>query len=121
MGQVTAYVAGLDEPDRSAVADVVARARRLVPEATEGVGYGMPALRYRDSPLLAVVARAHHVGVYPFSPAAIVALADRLADFRVTKGSIAFQPDHPLPGEVVDRLVTLRREEIDALRTRRPV
>ncbi|WP_278234503.1 DUF1801 domain-containing protein [Isoptericola sp. AK164] len=120
VGEVSAYVESLDGPDREAVADVLDRARRTVPEATEGRSYGMPALRYRDSPLLSVVATARHVGVYPFSPAVVAALADRLEGFRVTKGSVGFRPGHPLPDDVVERLVVLRREEIDAMHAGRP-
>jgi uncharacterized protein YdhG (YjbR/CyaY superfamily) len=49
----------------------------------------------------------------------IAALADELADFRTTKGSVAFEPGSPLPDGVVDRLVLARRDEIDAMRARK--
>ncbi|PRZ04413.1 uncharacterized protein YdhG (YjbR/CyaY superfamily) [Isoptericola sp. CG 20/1183] len=116
MGQVSEYVDSLEEPEASAVGRVLARAREIVPEAEEGAGYGMPALRYRDSPLISVVRTKKHVGVYPFSPPVIEAVVADLEGFRVTKGSIGFQPEHPLPDEVVDRLVRLRRDEIDVMR-----
>jgi uncharacterized protein YdhG (YjbR/CyaY superfamily) len=111
---VTEYVASLADPHRAAVARVYDRARRVVPDATEGRSYGMPALRYRGSPLVSVQVTKQHIGLYPFSPQVLEALADRLVGFRVTKGSVAFQPDAPLPDDVVDDLVAARREEIDA-------
>jgi uncharacterized protein YdhG (YjbR/CyaY superfamily) len=114
--EVSEYVGSLDEPGRTAVGRIVERARALVPDAVEGTSYGMPALRYRDSPLISAVQTKKHVGVYPFSPAVIEALAGKLAGFHVTKGSIGFAPDHPLPDDVVDQIVTLRRDEIDAMR-----
>ena len=43
MGEMTDYIAGLDEPDRSAMAEVHRAALTLVPDAVEGVSYGMPA------------------------------------------------------------------------------
>ncbi|WP_277210182.1 iron chaperone [Isoptericola croceus] len=116
MGAVSEYVESLEGPEREAVARVVARAREIVPEVEEGSSYGMPALRYRDSPLISVVRTKKHVGVYTFSPQAIAALAPELHGFHVTKGSIGFHPDRPLPDEVLDLLVQLRRDEIDAMR-----
>lgn len=50
MGEVTDYVAGLDEPARSVIERYRARAVAIVPEAEEGMSYGMPALRYRQRP-----------------------------------------------------------------------
>ncbi|MCP2265464.1 hypothetical protein ACFQHV_01535 [Promicromonospora thailandica] len=59
-----------------------------------------------------------HVGVYPFSPPAIDALAADLVGFSTSKGTVRFSPEHPLPDDVLDRLVLFRRDEIDAMRTR---
>lgn len=114
MGEVSEYVDGLDEPARSAIGGIYRIAREAVPDAVEGAGYGMPALRYRDKPLLAVMQAKSHLGLYPFSPAVIEAVADRLGGFDLAKGTIRFTPEHPLPDDVVADLVRLRRDEIDA-------
>ena len=114
MGEVSAYVDGLDEPARSAIGGIYRIAGEAVPDAVEGVGYGMPALRYRDKPLLAVMQAKSHLGLYPFSPAVIEAVASRLDGFDLAKGTIRFTPEHPLPDDVVADLVRLRRDEIDA-------
>lgn len=119
MGEVADYVASLDGAPRAAVARVLDRARELVPGAEEGHSYGMPALRHRGSPLVAVVATRSHIGLYPFSPAIIAAMSGDLAPFSPSKGAIRFQPEAPLPDELVDRIVLARRDEIDARRTRR--
>jgi hypothetical protein len=52
MGEVTDYIAGLDEPARSLLERYRERAVTVVPEAQEGTSYGMAALRYRDRPLI---------------------------------------------------------------------
>lgn len=119
MGEVGDYVAGLDEPARSAIDAVYRVARATVPDAVEGVGYGMPALRYRDKPLLAVMQAKAHLGLYPFSPAVIESVADELEGFDTAKGTIRFTPQHPLPVDVVTRIVSRRRDEIDAAAGRR--
>jgi len=114
VGDVEDYLATLSGAERDAVARVYERARALVPDVEEGRSYGMPALRYRGSPLVSAMVTRTHVGLYPFSPDVVAALAGDLDGFRTTKGSVSFQPDAPLPDDVVDRLVLARRDEIDA-------
>lgn len=99
--------------DHDAIDHVRELARELVPEAVDGVGYGMPALRYRDRPLLSVMPAKHHIGLYPFSPAVVEAVAGRLGGYSFAKGTIRFTADHPLPDELIREIVLLRRDEID--------
>jgi uncharacterized protein YdhG (YjbR/CyaY superfamily) len=118
MDEFTEYIASLDGGARDAVEHVRARALQLVPDAKEGVSYGMAALRYRGSPLVSARATARHIGLYPFSPPAIEALAPDLAGFSTSKGTVRFTPEHPLPDDVLDRIILFRRDEIDAMRAR---
>jgi uncharacterized protein YdhG (YjbR/CyaY superfamily) len=118
MDEFTEYIEGLDGAERDAVEHVRARALQLVPDAEEGMSYGMAALRYRGSPLVSARATAQHIGLYPFSPPAIEALAPDLAGFSTSKGTVRFTPEHPLPDDVLDRIILFRRDEIDAMRAR---
>jgi len=113
MSELSDYLDSLPEPERSLIGAVYARARALVPEASDGLGYGMPALRYRGKPLLAVMRAKDHLGLYPFSPAAIDTVRESLAGFSLAKGTIRFSTDRPLPPEVIDRVVQARKAEID--------
>ncbi len=116
MGTVDDLLADLLPEDREPVARVYAIAQRVVPEAEQGLGYGMPALVYRGKPLISVMRAKKHIGVYPFSPAAVTAVADSLAahpGIGIDKGTIRFQPEHPLPDEVVETLVRARKEQIE--------
>ncbi|WP_027499316.1 iron chaperone [Rhodococcus sp. UNC363MFTsu5.1] len=114
MAELTDYLATLEEPERSLLDAIRVRALELAPDATEGVSYGMPALRYRGRPLLSVRAAAKHLSVFPFSPAVVEAVAPELGGFSLSKGTIRFSADRPLPARVLTRIVALRREEIDA-------
>jgi uncharacterized protein YdhG (YjbR/CyaY superfamily) len=118
MGEMSDYIAGLDAPVRDLVERIRSRAVSLVPEAVEGVSYGMPALRYRDSPLLSVMSAKGHVGLYPFSPQVVTAVEGELEGYSWSKGTIRFTPEHPLPESLVDRIILLRRDEIDAAKKR---
>lgn len=116
MGTVDDYLAELDPTDRDVIAHVYAIAREVVPDAEQGLGYGMPALVYRGKPLLSVKRTQKHIGVYPFSPDAVATVADAVAAVPETgldKGTIRFQPEHPLPDDVVRALVIARKEQIE--------
>ena len=113
MGTLTDYLADVPEDQRPALQRVVDVARRIAPEAKEGTSYGMPALRYRNKPLIGVVAAARHLSVFPFSPAVVEAVAPDLEGYSLSKGTIRFSAERPLPDEVVERIVSLRLAEIE--------
>lgn len=107
------YLDGLPPAQRAALERVRAAARAAAPDAEEGRSYGMPAFLVAGRPLLGFRAAKQHLGVFPFSPAAVEAVRDRLEGFDLSKGTIRFTPDRPLPDDVVAALVRARRAEID--------
>lgn len=116
MGTIDDYLIGLEIADRAAVERVYDVARTVAPDADQGKGYGMPALVYRGRPLLSVMRAKKHIGVYPFSPEAVAAVADELATHPSAdsdKGTIRFQPEHPLPEALIAQLVRARVAQID--------
>ena len=116
MGTVDDYLEELTPADRDAIDRVYAVARREAPEAEQGKGYGMPALVYGGKPLLSVMRAKKHIGIYPFSPDAVAAVAGALEghpSVSVDKGTIRFQPEHPIPDDVLERLVRARLSQID--------
>ena len=116
MSEVDDYLAGLPEEQKEALAQVRAVVERAAPDAEEGVSYGMPAYLYTGRPLLGFRAAKKHLSVFPFSPAAVDAVKDRLAGFDLSKGTIRFTPDRPVPEDVLVDLIGARKEEIDAKR-----
>ncbi|MEU3274357.1 DUF1801 domain-containing protein [Saccharomonospora sp. NPDC006951] len=113
MGEVTDYVEALEEPARSLVGRLIARAGELVPEHGEGMSYGMPALRYRGRPLVSIVVTRRGYSLFPFS-STVVAEAAAGQDVETTKGGIRFTDTRPVPVAVVDKAVLARKAEIDA-------
>ena len=108
------YLDGLAPDQKAALARVRAIVAGLVPEAEEGTSYGMPAFIYAGRPLLGFRAAKKHLSLFPFSPAAIEAVSDRLDGFGVAKGTIRFTPDHPVPEPVIAELIAARLSEITA-------
>jgi uncharacterized protein YdhG (YjbR/CyaY superfamily) len=116
MGTVDDYLSEQQPGDRSVIERVYAVAREVAPDAEQGKGYGMPALVYRGKPLISVMRAKKHIGIYPFSPDAVAAVAaevEAVEDSGLDKGTIRFQPEHPLPDDVVRALVRHRLEQIE--------
>jgi uncharacterized protein YdhG (YjbR/CyaY superfamily) len=110
------YLDGLPPAQRAALASVRAVVDGVAPEAEEGISYGMPAFLYSGRPLLGFRAAKSHLSVFPFSPAAIEAVKDRLEGFDLSKGTIRFSPDSPVPEDVLADLVRARKQEIETRR-----
>jgi uncharacterized protein YdhG (YjbR/CyaY superfamily) len=108
------YLDGLAQDQKDALERVRAVVRDAVPEAEEGSSYGMPAFRYQGRPMLGLRAAKKHLSIFPFSPAAIEEVKDRLGDHDLAKGTIRFTADRPVPEDVLRDLVHARVREIDA-------
>ena len=72
----------------------------------------MPALRLDGRPLVGVTAAAKHLSLFPFSPAVVEAVAPDLEGFSLSKGTIRFTVDRPVPDPVLERVVSLRLAEL---------
>jgi uncharacterized protein YdhG (YjbR/CyaY superfamily) len=113
MAEVDDYLAGLDEPARTVLGGVYARARAIVPDVEQGRSYGMPALQYRGKPLVSAIETKRHLSLFPFSGKVVAAVVDDLDGYDLSKGTIRFTAERPLPDDIVTRVVELRRAEID--------
>ncbi len=114
MSEIDDYLDGVEPSARAALEHVRRLVRAQVPTAEEGRSYGMPALKYRRKPLLGFVAAKTHLSIFPFSPAVIDAARDRLAGFELSKGTIRFSVEQPIPDDVLAELVGHRVAEIDS-------
>jgi uncharacterized protein YdhG (YjbR/CyaY superfamily) len=113
-GPLSAYLAELDPSVAAVLGAIVERAGALVAHVEQGATYGMPGLVYRGRPLLSVRATREHLGYYPFSEAVVASVAGDLAGYSLSKGTVRFSVEHPLPAGIIDRMILGRRDEIDA-------
>jgi uncharacterized protein YdhG (YjbR/CyaY superfamily) len=84
------------------------------PAAEETISYAMPAFRYRGRALVAYSAFKAHCSLFPMSGALVETHRDELADFVTAKGTLRFTPEHPIPKDLVERIVRERMAQIDA-------
>ncbi|WP_353113809.1 DUF1801 domain-containing protein [Microbacterium sp.] len=117
MGAVDDYLVGVeDEGDRAVLARVYRIAQELAPDAEQGTGYRMPALKHRGKVLISAIRAATHIGVYPFSAAAVAAVAGTVSGIDgagASTGAIRFAPGTEIPDGLVRDLVLFRMAEID--------
>jgi uncharacterized protein YdhG (YjbR/CyaY superfamily) len=112
--KIDAYLASLPVDQRDALQSLRETIAAAAPEAEEGLSYGIPAFRYRSRPLVTYLAAKSHLGFYPMSPQVVDDLSDELKDFSLAKSTIRFTPDHPIPSDLVRRIVRARIGETDA-------
>jgi uncharacterized protein YdhG (YjbR/CyaY superfamily) len=105
-----------ERPDdfRRALGDLRGTIAKAAPAAEECISYGMPAFRYKGRVLVYYAAFKKHCSFFPASVAVADSFATELASFRVSKGTIHFSPDEPLPKGLVRKIVKARMKEIDA-------
>ena len=110
--EVDAYIARLEEPKRSTLAQLRATIASIVPEAEELISYGMPAFKLDGKVVAGFAAFKDHLAYLPHSGSVLPALSDELAGYTQTKGSLHFAIDRPLPKSLVKKLIAVRREQL---------
>jgi uncharacterized protein YdhG (YjbR/CyaY superfamily) len=101
------YLARVPQPARSTLSRIRAVIRSLAPpEATEAISYGIPAFKYKGM-LVWFAAFSKHCSLFPGS-SVIEAFKDELKGFSISKGTIQFPTDKPLPAALVKKLVKAR-------------
>jgi uncharacterized protein YdhG (YjbR/CyaY superfamily) len=113
VGAVDDYLDGLDEAARSAFERIRHVATEVEPSVGQGTSYGLAALTYQGRPLLGFRVARQHLSIFPFSAAVVDGVRDRLPGFDLSKGTIRFTAEKPLPDEAVREVVRLRVAELD--------
>lgn len=111
---VDGYLAAQPEPVRQKLEQVRASIRKSVPEAVEGMGYGMPGYKLHGKPMLYFAGFKEHYSLFAASGSFFAALADELRGYETRKGTVQFPLDEPVPVKLISRIATLRAEGIAA-------
>ncbi len=87
---------------RTAILDVA-------PESTEKISYGIPTF-YLKGNLVHFAAYKNHIGFYPGADG-IATFATELSQYKLSKGTVQFPLDQPLPLELVKRITAFRKAQ----------
>ena len=117
MTAVDDHLANCAPDDRAALVHLRALVHELVPDVVEVLSYRLPAFALAEGSSKMIFggfsAGTRFLSWYPFSGKTITTLADELAGFETTKGSIHFTPARTLSADLVRLLVHTRIDEID--------
>lgn len=103
------YIAGFTKDKQKLLKQLRATIRKAAPNAQEVISYGMPAFK-QDGMLVYFAAWKNHIGFYPTS-SAIKAFRKDLSFFNVSKGTVQFPLDKPIPTGLVTKIVKFRVKE----------
>lgn len=107
---VDEYLAGIDPPERGALARLRAAIRKAAPDAVESISYRIPTYRL-NGPLVHFMATPKHLSFVVVSADAMRAFHNELKDFEVSGRTIHFSAKKPIPVPLVRRIVELRVRE----------
>jgi uncharacterized protein YdhG (YjbR/CyaY superfamily) len=95
------------------VRDILEELRKVIhetaPGAEEAMRYGIPTFRFRGN-LVHFAAFKNHIGFYP-APSAINAFTEELSKYKLSKGTVQFPINEPLPFALVREIVRYRLKE----------
>jgi uncharacterized protein YdhG (YjbR/CyaY superfamily) len=103
------YLATLSADKRSALEKLRKAIKSAAPKAEECISYGLPAFRLNGKFLVAYGAAAKHCAFYAGS--VVETLKAELKSYDISKGTIRFPADSPLPAKLVRKLVKTRIEQ----------
>jgi uncharacterized protein YdhG (YjbR/CyaY superfamily) len=106
--EVDEYLRGVEEPNRSVLQTLRRTILEIVPEAEQVISYGVPAFRIRGETIAGFAAFKTHLSYLPFSGSVLGQLADELDGYTMTKSSLHFPVDRPLPKALVKKLIAVR-------------
>ncbi len=110
---VDEYLAGVPQPARGTLEKTRAAIRSAAPrEAAETISYGIPAFKYKGV-LVWFAAFSNHCSLFP-TAAVIEAFKNELKGFTISKGTIQFPTDKPLPLALIKKMVKARVAYIES-------
>ena len=100
------YLAAIpSEPSRRALERLRELIREVAPDAQEVISYGLPGFK-RGKSAIWIGAFKKHCSL--FAGHHVAEFEDRLAGYKISKGTIQFPPNRPLDDDLVKEIVAAR-------------
>jgi uncharacterized protein YdhG (YjbR/CyaY superfamily) len=116
---VADYLARQPDGARKTLRKVRAAIRKALPGAEETISYQIPSYKLDDAYVVYFAGWKQHYAVYPVSATVRAALADALAPYAMSKGTVRFPYSEPVPVRLIERLAVLLAKEARARRKAR--
>jgi uncharacterized protein YdhG (YjbR/CyaY superfamily) len=102
------YLDGLEEPKRTTLARLRQMILDVLPDAEEGISYGVPAFKIGGKTVAGFAAFKNHLSYLPHSGSVFLELREQLVGYSTSSGALRFGIDEPLPRPLVEKLIAER-------------
>ncbi len=109
ISSIDEYIAAFPEEVQKILKQMRAVIRAAAPDAKEKISYGIPTF-YSTENLVHFAGYKHHVGFYPTS-SGIEHFGKDLAGYELSRGTVRFPLDKPIPYDLVTRITEFRVKE----------
>lgn len=112
MSVIDDYLGKLATPQKQALVHIRSVAMQLVPKAEDTIGYGMPVLKYKGKNLIGFCEFKNHLSIFPGAEPVEV-LKDKLGAFTLSKGTVQFTLENPIPVNLLEEIINLCKTHIE--------
>jgi uncharacterized protein YdhG (YjbR/CyaY superfamily) len=117
---VVQYFSRLSEPTKSTLQSVRAAILSACPkDTTVALSYGIPTFKHNGS-ICAIAAFKDHCSLFPMSYFVIDKFRAELARFEISKGTVRFRTDKPLPAPLLRKIVKARLTQMSEKQKTKP-
>jgi uncharacterized protein YdhG (YjbR/CyaY superfamily) len=106
---IDAYIARYPRDIQARMRKIRATIAKAAPSAEEGISYGIPVFKMNGN-LVYFGGFKHHIGFFPTS-GPIREFKKELAGYAVSKGTVRFPNDEPIPYPLITKIVRFRVRE----------
>jgi uncharacterized protein YdhG (YjbR/CyaY superfamily) len=120
VASVDQYIAAQPREVQRILRQVRSAIRKAVPRAEESITYQIPTYKLEGERVIYFAGWKEHYSLYPATAPLVAALQKALARYELSKGTIRFPLDEPVPVGLITRIAKFRaREAAEHTRARR--
>jgi uncharacterized protein YdhG (YjbR/CyaY superfamily) len=109
--EIDQYLDALEGPKRTTLAELRQMILAILPEAEQGISYGVPAFKVRGKTVAGFAAFKNHLSYLPHSGSVFPQLKDELEGYSTSSGALRFSIDRPPPESLVERMIAVRLQQ----------
>ena len=109
--EIDQYLDALEEPKRTSLAQLRQTILDILPEAEQGISYGVPAFKVRGKTIAGFAAFKNYLSYLPHSGSVFPQLRAELKGYSTSSGALRFSTDQPLPVPLVEKLIAVRLQQ----------
>ena len=107
---IDSYISRYPNNVQDMLQELRATINKAAPKAEEAISYGIPTLKLNGN-LVHFGAFEDHIGFYPTS-SGVSAFKKELSIYDISKGTVRFPIDKPLPLTLITKIVKFRVKEV---------